>query len=497
LARKTANISILHFDNQMISRLRVQRTPVGLEVLAFDTERGDWNSEDGSLETALQTFITAHQVAEDDIYTVLHRHDMTTRILNLPSQSPDEVEGMVRLSAEEFVPFSVDEVIIDQCILKRLPGGESQVLAVFTHRDVVETHVALLRKAGVEPRQIFLSSACMASAVKAARSEGEERFALFNLASGGLEALVFDDQGNFVFSRGVATIQDWSLEGEKRDHVLEELSIEVRGTLAAYRRESEDGMGVDQVYLCSDGATTSRAAELLSVETGKDCAPADFVLELVTSGREHLAGRLPLVSLGAALSAQDRGLVRVDLLPDSIARSRKMAAAKGKLLRAAALAALIAIALGGVYAQAVQQRNQVITELQARYQALRPQAEGVAAKRQQLQIIQREVARNSSVLQFLSTLTEVAPEEGLNMSSFSFNREMGIEITGRAKTRDDIKNFLDDLRNVATMTLPQFARATREYEGEIKERNEPVFEYKINIPFAEEEEQDEDTELAE
>lgn len=484
--RKQRHISVLQFDRRLISRLRVRRTPEGLEVLAFDEIRGPFAEEAGGLAAALKEFVAAHEIAEDSLFTVLHRHEMTTRILNLPSQDPAEIEGMVRLSAEEFVPFSADELIVEQCILKRLPGGESQVLGVFTHRDVVESHVALLREAGVEPEQIFLSSACLASAARAARKPDQGRFALVNLSSGGLEALVFDESGNFVFSRGVATEQDWALTEGDAEAVLEELAIEVRGTLAAYRRESEDGQGADTVYLSSDWADPGAAAARLGDETGKEVAPATFALEIVSAGRERLGGAVPLAAIGAALTAQGRGSLHVSLLPDWVLARRATAALQGHLLRGAALAAVLLAAVAGLYFQAVHQRTQLIDELERRLAALRPQAEGVSAKRQQLQILKREVEESRSVLEYLAALSRQAPEEGLNVISYTFHRERGIDITGRARTRDDIRRFLDNVRGVAGRTLEQFAQATREYENEARERNEAIFEYKIAVPFIEE-----------
>ena len=90
MARKSQNISILQFDAQQISRLRVKPSAKGVDVLAWDTQQGPWSMEDGVLDKALQAFVKEHRVADDAVYAILPRHEVTTRILNLPSHDGEE-----------------------------------------------------------------------------------------------------------------------------------------------------------------------------------------------------------------------------------------------------------------------------------------------------------------------------------------------------------------------------------------------------------------------
>ena len=136
MPKKTRHISILQFDEQLFSLLRVTPSPKGLDVVTFAQKRGSWPREDGSLQRALRTFINENNTAHDKIYTVLPRYEMTSRIITLPTQDPSEIDGMIRFSAEEYVPFSSDDIIIDYCTLEKLADGESRVLAVFVHRDI-------------------------------------------------------------------------------------------------------------------------------------------------------------------------------------------------------------------------------------------------------------------------------------------------------------------------------------------------------------------------
>jgi Tfp pilus assembly PilM family ATPase len=142
------------------------------------------------LEAALRVFVQKHALPGQDVYTVLPRHEITSRILVLPSADMDEIQGMIRLSAEEYVPYPLHDLVLDQCLLARLEDGSSRVMAVFAHKDLVAAHMALLGKVGIEPKQIYLSTACLASAAIASHGPETDNYALVNLSPGGLEALV-------------------------------------------------------------------------------------------------------------------------------------------------------------------------------------------------------------------------------------------------------------------------------------------------------------------
>lgn len=481
MTHKSNHISILQFDSHMLSWLRVERSSKGVSILAYETETGDWR-EDGALDSALKDFVARHQIDADPIYTILPRHETTLRILTLPSQDDEELAGMIALSAEEYVPFSLEEMSIDHAILEKLPSGESRVLITMVHRDVVEGHLAQLRQLGLEPEQILLSSACLASAGIAAYEPRDDRYALLNLGSSGLEMVVIDE-GKLHYSRGVASAQDWRRAEEEDSNEREELSLEVRSSLSAYRRESEDGLGVDRLFVGSEWAAVTKTCEVLEGDTGKDCAPADFIRKLVTKGGDKL-DTLPLVMLGAALSAQDRAAVRIDLLPESVLQGRALESTKRTVYVGVAVAALVLVALGALYAQAVFQRSAMIRQLEEQIAVIQPEAMDVQTMRQQLDILDSQVQQEGSVLEVMAEMTRVAPEDDLNFTRLTYNQDNGVNVWGRAKSIDDIHRYLDRLRALdAERSTDLFSQARSLYETRDVERNEVVYLYQISIPF--------------
>ena len=484
MARKPAPISILHFDAHLISCLRVSGESRELEVLAFEQEMGQWSPEDGSLSKALRQFAARLNLGEDDVYSILPRYEITTRILTLPSHDMAEIQSMVRLGAEEYVPYSAAELVIDQCILHKDPGGEAQVLVALAHRDVVEGHLGLLREAGLDPRQIYLSTACLASGALAAPAPGQERYALADIATSGLEVLVIQG-ARLLFSRGVGAAQHWQPAGVEQDR-HHELALEVRSSLSAFRRESLDGVAVDTVYVCSESVDVVEAAKALANETGKECAPANFALELVGTGREHLK-HLPLASIGAALAARGRAAVTIQLIPSAVHQRRALVGVQSRLMRMC-LAGIAVLLMGAaVFAQRLWQQQNMIEMLQGQVSAIAPQAEGIKTKRDQLQILRRQVDRSASVLEMMAAIASAAPDKGVNINRIRYERASGMDLWGRAVVKDAVYLFAQRIRELGVGQLALLAEAHSVYESAGKERDKPVFDYQISIPFPEEE----------
>ncbi len=473
--------AILQFDASNISLLRVLCEGEAITVLGHASEQGPWVDEDGSLEAALKRFTGTHLEAGETLYSVLPRYEITTRLLELPGESDDEIDGMLRLNAEEHVPYAADELVIRHATLQKLPTGESLVLAVFARNNVVDDHLALLKGAGLEPEQILLSTACLLSAAVAGAPVEPERFALAHVASGGLEVAVLDERKP-VYLRGVSMPHGWPAV---EDGIApEDLITELRASMSTYRRESVDGRGVEHIYVSSDWADTTTMSAEVALEIGKEAAAADFLRGLVSNG-DALPVSLPAVLLGGALTAAGKAKYAVNLLPEHVRQARQMSGLRVHALRVAALVAVLLLLTGAAYLQRVWQYDRYIAELEKQARTLAPQAEGVVEKQAQLNIIARQVAREGNVLDQLGAIVSALPEQDINITRFDYDRESGIELWGRALTVDDVSQFATNVRMAGTGALGMLRTAHRMYEQQDEERGKPIMLYHVAIPISE------------
>lgn len=492
MARKTNHISILQADGHAISMLRCRVAGKKPVDLVWARQAGVWQTPE-SLSEAFVNFVREKRIADDDVYLILPRYEVTTRFLTLPSHDLNEIAGMVRFSAEEYVPYSLDELIIDQCVLNPMDSGESHVLAALAHHETVDKQIALFKSAGLSPQKVFLSTACLTATARACSSEGP--FAVINLTPGGVEITVFE-KGLPVFSRGIVTTQDWEEICRNPDAgggagVLdtsgaEELAAELRGSLSAYRRESSEGLGADEVYVACAYADVTALCASLSERTGKNCRPAAYALSALDTTNANLPG-IPIDYIGALIEITENVPATPDLLPRSETEARRLEGAKRLALRAAFFAVLILAGLAGLFYQAVYQKTGIIRELESRIAAIEPNARGITEKREALSILSRQVDRTGSIIEQLARLVDSAPDGRVNFVRLSLRRGEGVVLWGRAKTVSDVAQFAQNIRSRADQHLTFFAQARSLYENQTMERNESVFSYQIDVPVVEDE----------
>jgi len=468
---KTSYISILCFNEHLITHLRVKPSPAGIEVVSFENQ--SINSSD-----ALKAFADTHQIRHDSVYTVIPRHEMTARILELPSQDLAEVANMVRFSADEYMPYPVEELVINQQILALLPDGQARVLAIFAHRDVIGAHLDHLSQAEIEPAQIFLSTTCLASVAATAPQPGS--YALVHLASGGLEIIIMNGS-SLEYNRAVGLSLDWN-DTDNLTDLVNELAVEIRATLSSYRHETNALTDIDCVLISSDVTNPAVFAEALIEQTGMDCRPAAWPDSMFTAGHNR-SDAMPMVSLGGALLASGGGKYRIELLPEANVQARKIKALKKGGLRCAAMAGIIVVAIMALYLQSVHQRLAHISTLRNRIAQVEPRAEGIMEKQKQLKMLQQQVDTSGSIIELLAALCQVYPEAGLNITQFSFTRNQELIVRGRAQTRNHLQKLSQDLIDLGKTAIPQFARAQRSYETETTEHGAKVWEYTIEMPL--------------
>lgn len=477
MARKSGVIGILQVDEGLLSVVRIKPTPSGLHVLGHEREVGRWSLGDGSLEAALRSFSKAHRLEELRLFTVAPRHEVTARIMEMPSQDPEEIRGMVQLSAEDLVPYAADDIVYDYAILAMREEGNADVLVVVAHRDFINGHIELLQKARLEPERVLLSTACLISVVAACMNTMETPFALANLASGGFELLVLDE-GEVVYGRGAPLLSQWSDSDGEGAAALEELASEVKSSLSAYKREARGETTPDTVYLCSDWADVEGLSGALGGILGRPCAAARQGLEMVNPGGEVVQG-VPLVALGAGLAAQGRASCAVDLTPGTLRDKRAMRSLQLKVLQVIVILAVAVGALAGAFFHTAYQRQNYIAVLERSVDEIRPRVRNLMTKRKHLDRLRTQVTRNDTAIEVLATVSALLPKEGMNITRFAYRRETEAIIQGRAKELRSVEALADDLR--ATGEL--LSKARQMYTSLTRERGKDVWAFSISIPL--------------
>ncbi len=512
--------SFVSVDEDKYFLVRVKRSKDKWVILNYHTNLSLSReiSDSYSLEE-LKSIIEEKKWNKDTCYIILPRHEVTSRIVTLPSQDPTEVKNMVNLSAEEYVPYSSEEIQTTQTILENLPNSESKVLIAISHKDVINTAINMVESLGYSPSGILVSTSgllSVANLLKKHFSLRDEVVCILHFTLQGLEIAIFNGE-KLLFSRGAKVSWNKFLQNspdlkdssetpspesgeseirlisladmeEPTSDLMWEIRREFRTSLNTLQQETDFEGDVSQVFISSDFPLPNELiAELQRVLEVK-ITPINFNSFDFLRRECEIPEYFSLSILGILSAVGRNEVLPLDLLPEDVATAQRLEYISRHIVRISALVAVLVIALGGLFAQAVYQRSSLISELERKVKEIEVNAKGIAEKRHQLQILRRETAKIGSALHYLSEIMVSAPPR-VNINTYSYRRNEGINIWGRAYSVDDVHKFAENLRKQAIASgLNALKNARSVYEQQTTEQNVFVFDYQITVPFVEEEE---------
>ena len=91
------------------------------------------------------------------VISTIAREQVLTRIMKLPATQASEVTRMVALAGRTRFPYPPQTTIMASEVVEQR-AGSTTVQLVACHRDLIEQHLALLRRVGIEPAVVTSSS---------------------------------------------------------------------------------------------------------------------------------------------------------------------------------------------------------------------------------------------------------------------------------------------------------------------------------------------------
>jgi len=323
-----------------------------------------------------------------------------TREIELPPVPPDEVAAAVVLQAEDIVPFPIERTSVASAVISRTEDAEGlpliRVLVAAAHRDLVDSLVAVVEEAGLEPEGIDLDTAALsraftlpdgASEPEAVVSVGAGLTMVVVRHGGTLQFVRTIDMGGDTVTRALASTLDIPIadaEILKRrlalpgphdpaaaravSDVVEQLADEVKSSLRFFG-SLPGRTPPSRVLVTGGGARTVGLLEQLRLLIDVpvlEASPLSFVDTSgirVSASEADSINQTVAVPLGLALNGPAR--TRFELIPPEVAARR--AARRRRRQLSIALAGLV-VAIGAVSAWrvlAVQSAQREVQVLQS------------------------------------------------------------------------------------------------------------------------------------
>ncbi len=208
-------------------------------------------------------------------------HDQATIVVGLPTTSvsiwliempfndPKRIAQTLPFEVENFVPWDLDEVLLDYKLVSVSREG-TQVLTAMASWDRVEHHLEGLQEVGIDPRHVTLDASVLAFLAP----DSDECVAILNVEDDTTQAcVVADGQCRWVRSleRGSQFLSGnedagggaWAGAGSSN---MERWAAEVRATLLS--AEDAGAPPIERVYLSGGGARIENLDSMLAEDLG-------------------------------------------------------------------------------------------------------------------------------------------------------------------------------------------------------------------------------------
>ena len=144
---------------------------------------------------------------------------VVVRSLKFPQMPRDQLAEAVKWEAERYIPFSVEEAVMDHAVLGEAPDtGEQEVMLVAAQRSIIESHLEVLKAARLQPLAMDVQPFALARSLGAYLSpaiEGQaSNVALIDVGAGTTDLVIFHGEvhrftriipiGGTYFTRAVA-----------------------------------------------------------------------------------------------------------------------------------------------------------------------------------------------------------------------------------------------------------------------------------------------------
>jgi len=105
-----------------------------------------------SVVEGIRDLVARHKIKTRDVATSISGHSVIIKKITLPAMTEDELADSIQWEAEQYIPFSVNDVNIDTQILSiNEESGQMEILLVAAKKDIIQEYTAVISEAGLKP----------------------------------------------------------------------------------------------------------------------------------------------------------------------------------------------------------------------------------------------------------------------------------------------------------------------------------------------------------
>ena len=286
------------------------------------------------LAAELKELLTANNFEATHVVTAISGEELIIRMVEIPSMPAEELAEAVKWEAQEQLPMSLENVILDYEVVNRQENGAYELMLVAVDRDIIDSYLELFARLDLKALAIEIEPLALIRSIKSFYAG--ETLAIIDVGAATTDVSVCN-QEQLLFTRTinvaganiteeVAENQELDLaeaEEYKRTHNLfgEELGLIIRNLTTTIYRSLDyfqvkfKGYSIEKIILTGGGSKLEGFAKHLNEEFGVEVTRLEMLDHLeVEDDAVNTSTELAVINhfLGVALGLALRGVMGDD-----------------------------------------------------------------------------------------------------------------------------------------------------------------------------------------
>ena len=242
---------------------------------------------------AIKELLAAQQVKTKEVVISVSGSSVIIKRISVADMSEEELSESIKWEAEQYIPFSIDDVNVD--FQKLGPGaqeGQADVLLVAVKKDKINDYINLVKEAGLEPVVLDVDAFALANMYEHNYESEAGIIALLNIGASVMNINILKD-GMSIFTR------DITVGGNRYTEALQrEFGLTYEDAEKVKRGEPVEGQDKEQIAGVMSAVTedivgeTQRSFDFFRSTTGSE----QVTRVLVSGGCARIANFTPVLS---------------------------------------------------------------------------------------------------------------------------------------------------------------------------------------------------------
>jgi type IV pilus assembly protein PilM len=173
-----------------------------LAKLQIPFEDSDHTKREEIIVKLIKDLVSKYRINTGRVVSGVGGESVIVRRITLPPMTEKEITQAVRWQAEDYIPYSMDQVCLGFHVLDRGFSGEKEeeisVILVGVKRETIERHLRLLRQARIFPRAIDVNTLALFNVFQLSNPDETDGIALLEVGHGTTSIVLLDKGSPFL-----------------------------------------------------------------------------------------------------------------------------------------------------------------------------------------------------------------------------------------------------------------------------------------------------------